>query len=334
MIHFWFSKKTMTGGNIYNHMVADALRTKGYTVKTRRAFTGYTGWGHTYINSAYTFLTQFSKPQDLDIMDYPVAARCSKLARGQRIIIMLHFDLQESRKKRKQRFFFNRFLKNAQKAQIVVIANHWKSFLEDKGLKKIEVIPCAFEIERYRQYTPASEFRKQHGLDDRPIIYLGKNATSKTLLSYRNLEALKDDFLLITSGPRREFIGPIHLNLDFKDYCSLLHAASVTVTLPQFDEGWSRIAHESLICGTPVIGSARGGLGELLRATHQLIMKENTAEILQRAVRQIIREGRDVPEEDQQFARSYTTEFFGHQWQTLVNSYLKSSSGGEKEEKQ
>ena len=40
-----------------------------------------------------------------------------------------------------------------------------------------------------------------------------------------------------------------------------------------FNEGWCRSAHESMICGTPVIGSGKGGMSELLKGGKQIICK-------------------------------------------------------------
>jgi glycosyltransferase involved in cell wall biosynthesis len=39
----------------------------------------------------------------------------------------------------------------------------------------------------------------------------------------------------------------------------------VTIILNKINEGWNRVAHESVLLGTPVIASPGGGLEELVR---------------------------------------------------------------------
>ncbi len=322
MIRFWFSKDFMTGGNIYNRMVFDVLRQRGYNPVEEHAYTPYHGRGYTYLNALYTYFTKTSRPGDIDIMDYSAAAWSSARVRGQRIVIMFHFDPGETRKKRKHRFFFHRFLKQARGAKVIVISQYWKHFLEELGLHNIEVIYCAYDVEKYKPYLSKEEFLRKYSLPSKPIIYLGKNSIPKTFNVYRILEPLADDCLLITSGLAREFPGPVHLDLDFEGYCSLLYAAGVTVTMPQFAEGWSRIAHESLICGTPVIGNGKGGMKELLERTHQLVITENEPGRLITAVKDIVAAGKRVDAADCQYAKSFDLNYFGMQWEKVVRGAL------------
>ena len=41
--------------------------------------------------------------------------------------------------------------------------------------------------------------------------------------------------------------------------------------MSQFAEGWCRVAHEAMLCGTPVLGSGKGGMRELLEPGRQII---------------------------------------------------------------
>ena len=100
MINVWFSKNYMTGGKIYHRMVFDILKKRGFSVAERKAYTPYRGKGLTYLNALYTFLVKTSRVQELDIMDYSAASWCSFRHRGKRVIIMFHFDLEETKKKK------------------------------------------------------------------------------------------------------------------------------------------------------------------------------------------------------------------------------------------
>ncbi len=327
MINVWFSKCFMTGGYIYHRMVYDVLKEKGFQVAEKKAHTPYLGKGFTYVNALFTYFLKTSKEVDIDIMDYRAATWCSKRHRGKRVIIMFHFDLEENRKKRKQQFFFNRFLRNAKGAKIVVNAQYWKDYLENLGLDNIEVIYCAYDVEHYKPYLSKKAFLKKHGLPDKPIIYLGKNSRPKTWNAYQMVKSLEKDYLIITTGPRKDFPGPHHLDLDFEDYCSLLYCCGVTLLLPQFSEGWSRIAHESLICGSPVIGNGKGGMRELLEKTNQPVLEEQQPEAIIALIKQIIASGKRIDKKDSLHARTFDMAYFGQKWEKVISEI---SAGMEK----
>jgi len=58
----------------------------------------------------------------------------------------------------------------------------------------------------------------------------------------------------------------------FSAYLQEMASAYCTIAIPYVNEGWNRIAHESLLVGTPVIGYARGGLGNLLTESNSYIV--------------------------------------------------------------
>jgi glycosyltransferase involved in cell wall biosynthesis len=308
----------MTGGNIYNHMVIDVLKKRGCDIVKRKAYTPYRGKGFTYVNAIYTYFFKKSKTTDIDIMDFRAATWCSARHKGKRIVILFHFDLEETGKKRKHQFFFNRFLKNADGSRVIVISRHWKKYLEELNIKDIDVIYCAYDIPRYKAYLPEAELLKKFGLPDKPVIYIGKNSISKTWNAYNIVKPLETEYTIVTTGPVKEFDGPVHLDLNFEDYCSLLHASRVTLLLPRFSEGWSRIAHESLICGAPVIGNGSGGMGELLEKTHQYVMNEDDPEGIRALIKKIATSGKRVNEEDVRYAKTFDLEYFGRKWEEVL----------------
>jgi glycosyltransferase involved in cell wall biosynthesis len=316
----------MTGGNIYSRMVYDILKQRGFSVVKRNAYTPYHGTGFTYINALNTYFLKGSKKDDIDIMDYQVGAWCSRRHRGKRIIVMHHFDLEETRKKKKHQFFFNRFIGNARDAMIVVVAQYWKNYLLSLGLSNIEVSYNAFDTSKYKQYISKQDFLQKFGLPDKPIIYLGKNSKPKTFNAYQIVKPLENDYLIITTGPIKEFNGPVHLDLDFNTYSSLLHFCTLTLLLPKFSEGWSRIAHESLMCGSPVIGNGRGGMRELLEKTNQVIIDENQPEEICRLIKKITAAAKRVHQKDSLYARQFDLKYFGDQWEKLVKNLLPRGS--------
>jgi glycosyltransferase involved in cell wall biosynthesis len=330
MINFWFRKDKhhITGGDIYNRMVFDVLKKRGFKLSAKKGyFQCYQGRGSTYIDPLYTFLLTGSKAGDIDLMDSRVALSCSARHRGKRIIILFHYDLNETRKRRKQRFFFRRFLKNARDAKIIAIAECWKTFLEAYGLNNIDIVYCAYDVDAYRPYLSKADFLKKYNLPDKPIIYLGKNSISKTLTAYHIVKALETKYLLITTGPGREFKGPVHLDLNFAEYSSLLHFSAVTLLLPRFAEGWSRIAHESIICGTPVIGNGYGGMQELLLKTNQPILTESEPEPILHLIGDIISAAKRVDEKDSLYAKKFDLNYFADQWEKVIRDSIPGANG-------
>ena len=62
-----------------------------------------------------------------------------------------------------------------------------------------------------------------------------------------------------------------NLMLPFEEYRLLLAASDIVITMSLFKEGWNRCVHEAVLCGTPVIGSGKGGMEELLVMSGQTI---------------------------------------------------------------
>jgi glycosyltransferase involved in cell wall biosynthesis len=317
-INFYFSSGELTGGYLYDEQVFNALKRADFNILKYNVFTIYKGRGQSYIDGFYSKLISYSRSEDIDIFDYTKSFWCTRRSKAERIIIFHHYDSTENGKQRKYELNFNRFLKNAQNATIVVVSEYWREKLLGYGLKDIQVIYNSFDRDKYQYFLPIDEFRKKFSLPDIPILYLGKNSIAKTLFAYNQLKSLGNDYLLITSGPRKEFDGPIFLKLTPLDYISLLHHSVACILFTDFVEGWSRIAHESILCGTPVIGNGSGGMKELLQQTNQIIMEELNIEKLKRSVDEIYKNCRRVEENDIKKIEKYDQKYFTQAWWNLV----------------
>ena len=60
------------------------------------------------------------------------------------------------------------------------------------------------------------------------------------------------------TGPNNQnFSLPVQcFCLSKQDYLRLLKACDLVITMSKVREGWCRVAHEAMLCQTPVIGSA------------------------------------------------------------------------------
>jgi glycosyltransferase involved in cell wall biosynthesis len=208
-----------------------------------------------------------------------------------------------------------RLVENLRKADcVVVVADYWNLYLRERGMENVHTIRNAFRPDEFA--VPSEEirqFKERYGLVGKPIIYLG--AYGKAKGNDEAFETLKHlEVHLVASGHKTSAkITPKCMYLDRREYVCLLKASSMAVTMSRFAEGWCRAAHEAMLCGTPVIGSGRGGMRELLEGGGQIICDDFDA-LLQdeRRRMELARAGRN-------YAKQFTTERFQAEWVGLVS---------------
>ena len=158
---------------------------------------------------------------------------------------------------------------------VVVPAEYWRRYFQDRGFRNVHTIPNAFRIEEF-QFEPdeIESFKRKYRLTRRPIVYLGDYRKSKG--GPEAAEVLKHlDVHLVASGTNEAEDGLVRCSyLERREYLRLLRASSIVVTMSQFAEGWCRVAHEAMLCGTPVLGSGKGGMRELLEPGRQIICED------------------------------------------------------------
>ena len=162
-------------------------------------------------------------------------------------------------------------------------------------------------------------FRERHGLEGKPVLYLGNCQTIKGVVEA--YQALKGSgFHLVTSGKRRVDVPTINLDLKHRDYLLLLRASAAAVTMSIFDEGWCITAHEAMLCRTPVIGSGRGGMRELLEGGGQFLCSRFAE--LPMLVGQAIADRERLGEAGYRYASQFTLDRFRRGWLALVDTVL------------
>lgn len=214
-------------------------------------------------------------------------------------------------------------------AAVVVVSEYWRQYLIDRGLKNVYTIYNAFKLDEFA-IGPAEvqDFRQRHNLTGKPIIYLGNYGPGKGV--EEAFHALSNmDVHLVSSGvaarPRHQSVSV--LSLARRDYLCLLSASTLAVTMSQFPEGWCRTAHEAMLCGTPVLGSGQGGMGELLTGGGQIVCRDlrslrESAEMLLGSAE--ARE--DLARRGCHFARQFTFEKFQADWLDLVNEVYQKAT--------
>jgi len=205
---------------------------------------------------------------------------------------------------------------------VVVVSDYWKDILEKAGCRNVIIIRNSFDLSQFEfGRQELADFRRKLGLPyERPIIYLGNARPEKGYLE--SYEALRDlDAVFVTTGKKNIDLPIVHKYLSYVDYLRLLKVSSLVITMSKFNEGWCRTAHEAMLCGTPVIGSGRGGMGELLKKGEQIIccdfgeLGPLAADLLKDKKRLAY-----MAVKGKEYASQFTLGRFGQSWIDLVAS--------------
>lgn len=257
------------------------------------------------------------------VRDYLGAAFAPFDAARRHIVLLHHLETFPSPYAPLWRWLNGRVCRRARRAdRVVVVSRFWQQELERRGLERVEVVPNAFDVDGCEfDGAELESLRSTLALPrDRPLVYLGSARPEKGFRqAHAALAGLEAEF--VVSGPGAAEPPVRRLDLPYRDYLKLLRLADLTVTMSTFDEGWCRTAHEAMLCGTPVVGSGRGGMAELLREGGQVICPR--FEGLRPIVRSLLADPerrRALGERGRLYARRFDLEPFSRRWCGLVRS--------------
>jgi len=305
------------GGGRYELMVVEAL-TSEHTVTLCDA-RSWLPYGYMLQMFARTALAERRTSVDLWIRNEAALTFMMSKRSSRHVAIIHHLDDPLRPMRIWNRLLDRRLLPNARRCdRVVVVSRYWQNYLAELGIENTEVIYNAFDVRRFAvSEDEVRAFRERHGLNGKPVIYVGNCRQRKGAPAvWRALR--HHGYHLVTSGladvslPIRAFLLP------YDQYILLLAASDVAVTMSEFNEGWSRTAHEALLCKTPVVGSGTGGMGELLKGGGQLICQQ-VAELPQ-IIRQAVARRRELGIQGHAFASHFTVDQFNRQWLGLIAS--------------
>ncbi|MBS1765449.1 MAG: glycosyltransferase [Bacteroidetes bacterium] len=307
------------GGNTYNHYALMAL-SQCYDVSFDKSTVKYKN--QSFLN--YFFKNQFNIAKaDVTIKEIYPAAVAKLNQRSKNVALIHHIDENFSGQTFAHKMFFKLLSKKLPEMDLViVVSEYWREQMQKLGCKNIQIIYNSFNPEDYEiSETKISSFRQKFKLTEKPIIYIGNAHRQKGV--YDTYEALKTlDVQLIMTGAnnKAEDIPVRFLSLNKEDYVMLLHASSVVVLMSKLNEGWNRVAHEALLCKTPVIGSGIGGMHELLTKSGQII---TTKDDLKDNVISTLQSGKIRSEKGYEFVKQFDMNYFNTSWQTTIKNLLE-----------
>jgi len=269
--------------------------------------------------------------KDLWIRDYYSTVTFNpKRTKGKNLVWIHHLDFSGYPAISQPFFnFLNKyfFFPNIKKADFVVtMSEYWRKYFSDLGCKNVYKIYGGFELDKYNvSDEEAAQFKKEKGIEGKPIIYLGNCQKAKGVVDSYN--ALKDlDVILVTSGEKHVDIPALNLNLDYRGYLKLIKSASIVLTMSKFKEGWCRTAHEAMLFKTPVIGSGSGGMTELLEGGGQIICPD--FKDLRKRVEYLLANldaRKEMGEKGYAFAKNFSIEETKKNWLDLIKNLMQSN---------
>jgi glycosyltransferase involved in cell wall biosynthesis len=249
-----------------------------------------------------------------------------RFSAGVKYIAMIHhIDDRLERKSVWHRWYFSRLKKRLAALDLVVtVSDYWAGYLRSLGCRNVRVIHNSFDPSHYRATAESvSGFRAKFGLAaDRPVVYIGNASRQKGV--HKVYEALKDQgYLLVMSGPRNDASDlPVrYLSLEREDYLLLLQSCDAVICMSEMKEGWNRIAHEAMLCGTPVAGNGAGGMLELLEGGRQAVVGDPAE--LPGIVRQLLARREQYAADGRSFAERFNLDYFRSSWLTAVESLFQ-----------
>jgi len=203
---------------------------------------------------------------------------------------------------------------------IVTVSDYWTNYLSPyvSQKSKIKLIRNSFNVNKINTICTQNNkeyFLKKYNLPKNKLLVYGGNATKakgiEELLKLLNSKK----YHIITSGIKDGNYPTQHLNLDYEDYLKLLNSVDITILLSKLQEGWNRIAHESVLCKTPVIGTNSAGLGELIKVSNQYILKDpnNIYELIDLA----IHNDKNI-ENGYNYLSQFDEQYFFKKWSDLI----------------
>lgn len=191
-------------------------------------------------------------------------------------IVLHNYDEQDNKSKTLKLYFKVLFflLKKVshQRFKIIAVSPFWCQYFKSQfQIKHVEWFPNLFDVSKYQSFKNNEKF---------PWIHLGQFSSKNDEQIFELAKRLsKDGYYCYFSTLNPETAAPNNGSYEiicfngFLDYLSQVSHSLCTLALVKINEGWNRVAHESLLLNTPVIGYQKAGLGDLLKESNSICVK-------------------------------------------------------------
>lgn len=217
-----------------------------------------------------------------DIVIVPARLALSAMSRNaynhSQVWIVLHnYDHGDGKSAKLKLYYERLFNKLRQKKdprfKIISVSPFWENYFKNTlQLPNVSLFPNLFDTSYYGQFR---RFNKN------AWVHLGQWSSKNDRDIFRLAAALSTDgyycyFSTLNPHEAKPHDGRFEIICfhNFRDYLDHMSLCCCTLALTRINEGWNRVAHESLLVGTPVIGYNRGGLGDLLKKASCIIVND------------------------------------------------------------
>jgi glycosyltransferase involved in cell wall biosynthesis len=224
------------------------------------------------------FWSFFKSNADINIVParMGVSAIWRNLFTSKQVWIVIHNHDDSDGKSNLLKSYYNYLFKILRKTKhkrfkVIVVAPFWKNYFENTlQIPDVYFFPNFFDYSLYQTFQSNSKNAWVH-LGQYSSKNDKKTAQLAALLSKHGYYCF---YSTLNPNEAKQGSGKFDILyfLDFNDYLENVSRSCCTLALTEINEGWNRMAHESILVGTPVIGYKRGGLGDLLKESNSVVV--------------------------------------------------------------
>ncbi|HTR82436.1 MAG TPA: hypothetical protein VMM58_12470 [Bacteroidota bacterium] len=309
------------GGALHERMVLEALREE-HTVVWHEIVRSK--WIPGTFPSKIPYLWNHRPDADVTLFNSGSLPLVNLKHHKKKVLILHHFNPAAGRVKWLHRKYQERVLRLASVVDVVVVlGEYWRAFFASFPFKNIVVSYTPFHLPVSADHLgDRMKVRRDLGLpvDGRTLVYIGGVTRAKGAMDIYEALGKYDKYFLVGSGEKEPDIPVMCFSGDYATYLKLLYACDVSLCVSRFSEGWNRVAHESLLMRTPVIGTGIAGSGELLVNSGQYLCYDLTR--YERAIDHVIENREQYADKAQAYVRNekFTLPYFNRQWKEIINS--------------
>jgi hypothetical protein len=247
----------------FSQSLANSLGADLDEVRYRRHFSGLWQWGRLAVKawrdarSADTIVT-------VARLSWPVWWRI-RFGKARLLLVLHNFDPQDGKPAlyhRLLRLFLQRVARrHPERVAIVVVGRYWQEYFQRVFGVSAFLFPNFFPEEPYLRIRLAA-------VKEPKTIHLGQWSNKVDKAACAQLIGLLEPhgFACYFSSPVPvQSAGfPVRFFDTHEAYLQAMANGRATVILNRVAEGWSRVAHESVLCGTVLLARPLGGIAELM----------------------------------------------------------------------
>ncbi len=262
-------------------------------------------------------IRKYEVNEKLQILEPMVAAFIKQNNESRKIAILHHFD--NALRYGLHRYLYTKYV--IRKLQlcdrIVVVSPYWENLLQDHGIGNVVVIRNSYPRSYADNIVRDDSVFSELGLPRRETMVFGGKATSSKGF-FQLCEHLSGDVFVIGTGQdqQRQTKWAV-CDLDSLMYKRIVAACDITILNTNMIEGWSRVAHESLLLGTPVLARPMGGLMNMIKEGGQ--HSYNDYKEMNKKCRQIVEDRNKYSLLGKSAMAKYDMEYFRTSWEDVIN---------------